>query len=89
MIAIPTEYVAKEYLEEPTLLNNTLFRAAITSWAVNSNYPDGILNGTIGQMGEIPIETQALLIDNGIHWTEKFSDEVMRCLPATVRHQLI
>ena len=77
---IPTEHVPHEFLKKPNDFPNTLWSASIKKWSISSQYPLGIVHGSIGQRGEISVETEALLIDNGITWNE-FSDEVLSCLP--------
>ncbi|KAI8996067.1 hypothetical protein BC832DRAFT_519063, partial [Gaertneriomyces semiglobifer] len=80
LIAIPVEHVPKEFLQDPVAYSRILFKATSGKWPATSQHPFGVVTGTLGQMGEIPIETEALLTDAGIDWNE-FSDEVLACLP--------
>ena len=81
-MAIPLEHAPKEFLQTPDAFSEVLFRAHVRKWQATSQHPFGVVTGTIGQMGEIPIETEALLCDAGIDW-EEFPDEVLECLPPT------
>ncbi|KAJ3174549.1 hypothetical protein HK101_010950 [Irineochytrium annulatum] len=80
--AIPVENAPHEYLKNPAAYENHLWQASIKRWPNHLQSPYGIVHGTIGLIGTIAVETEALLIENGIHWDE-FSDEVLACLPAT------
>lgn len=88
-IAIPSAYVPKEFIEDPDSFESTLFRAAIIKWPARLNHPEGKLFGTIGQIGEIAVESEAILLNNGITWDERFGDAEMECLPATVKCSVI
>ncbi|XP_076018288.1 DIS3-like exonuclease 2 [Genypterus blacodes] len=59
---------------------STLFICRITDWAADSNFAEGRLAKTLGQAGEIEPETEGILIEYGIDFSE-FSDEVLDCLP--------
>ncbi|KAJ3280299.1 hypothetical protein HK104_000770 [Borealophlyctis nickersoniae] len=82
LLAIPIEHAPKDWLAKPQAFENVLYRAMVRKWQATSNHPFGVVTGVIGQMGEIPIETDALLCDAGIDWDE-FSEDVDECLPAT------
>ncbi|KAJ3162413.1 hypothetical protein HDU86_004893 [Geranomyces michiganensis] len=81
LMAIPVEDVPKEFLQDPAAYSEILFKANVRKWSAASQYPFGIVTGTLGQMGEISVESAALLTDAGVVWDE-FSDEVLACLPA-------
>ena len=83
LISISKEVVPKEFLSNPNSFASILVTASITSWPVKSKYPHGTYIGKLGQIGEIPIETEALLVSAGISWGD-FSESVLDCLPLTV-----
>ncbi|KND02723.1 VacB and RNase II family 3'-5' exoribonuclease [Spizellomyces punctatus DAOM BR117] len=80
LLAIPIEHAPKDFLQDPVAYQNILFKAAVLRWPASSQHPFGVVTGTLGQMGEISIETDALLVDAGVTW-DAFSDEVLACLP--------
>ncbi|KAJ3388848.1 hypothetical protein HDU92_001336, partial [Lobulomyces angularis] len=82
-INVASAYIPKEYVQNPKLLKNLLFRVAIKHWGPSSMCPQGLYRGKLGVMGEIGIETEAALINAGITWDERFPSAVMRCLPKT------
>ncbi|KAI8922348.1 hypothetical protein DFJ77DRAFT_495624 [Powellomyces hirtus] len=82
LIAIPVEDAPRDFLSDPAAFGNILFKATVRKWPAKEQYPLGAVTGTLGQMGEISIESAALLVDAGVVWDE-FSDEVLACLPAT------
>ena len=63
-------------------LRTTLYTATLSKWAASSRHPFGRLGGPLGQIGELEVESKALLVDNDVR-TEPFSDAVIACLPAT------
>ncbi|KAJ3180051.1 hypothetical protein HDU87_002274 [Geranomyces variabilis] len=81
LIAIPVENVPREFLQDPAAFSQILFKAKVRKWSANSQYPIGVVTGTLGQMGEISVESAALLVDAGVVWDD-FSDDVLACLPA-------
>jgi exoribonuclease R len=87
-ILIPNQLVPSEILKEKEEFANTLYTAKITTWEDSSIYPRGIYTGKLGQMGELPTESEALLVSSGITW-EEFSDEVLESLVPTVRFHSI
>ncbi|KAJ3233189.1 hypothetical protein HDU81_002391 [Chytriomyces hyalinus] len=81
-VVIPVEHAPSEFLKAPHAFASTLWRATISRWPAHCQYPYGKVGGMMGLMGEIPVETESLLLENGITWSD-FSDEVLRCLPPT------
>ncbi|XP_008275897.1 DIS3-like exonuclease 2 isoform X1 [Stegastes partitus] len=59
---------------------NTLFICRITNWPADSNFAEGHLAKTLGQAGEIEPETEGILTEYDVDFSE-FSDEVLDCLP--------
>jgi exoribonuclease R len=83
ILQIPIELAHSEFVKNPVGHKNTLFHARIKNWSAASNYPIGIVDGLIGMIGEIPVETSALLTDSGITWDE-FPPNIEKCLPKMV-----
>jgi exoribonuclease R len=84
---IDREIAPKEFLDTPEAFDKTYFTASIKRWNASHSHPSGFVTGKLGQMGEIPIETEALLVDAGVTWSE-FAEDVLEDLPATVRYVL-
>ncbi|KAI8815729.1 uncharacterized protein EV422DRAFT_488300, partial [Fimicolochytrium jonesii] len=82
LMAIPTEHAPREFMQDPTAYSTILFKASMGRWPSTSQHPFGVVTGTLGQLGEISIETEALLVDAGVTW-DTFTDEVISCLPRT------
>jgi exoribonuclease R len=82
-IMIPTETVSKETLNETALFDNTLFTCMIKKWGDSSLFPLGEYTGKLGQMGQLAVESEALLVSAGVTW-DTFSDDVLDSLPQTV-----
>jgi DIS3-like exonuclease 2 len=82
-IEIKVENAPHDYLKNPLAFEDHKFKASIKNWSSNRQYPSGIVHGSVGLAGTIPVETEALLIENGITWSD-FSDDVIECLPALV-----
>uniref|UniRef100_A0A3Q1FN38 DIS3-like exonuclease 2 n=1 Tax=Acanthochromis polyacanthus TaxID=80966 RepID=A0A3Q1FN38_9TELE len=59
---------------------NTLFICRITNWAADSNFAEGQLAKTLGQAGEIEPETEGILTEYDVDFSD-FSNEVLDCLP--------
>ncbi|XP_029971606.1 DIS3-like exonuclease 2 isoform X2 [Salarias fasciatus] len=62
---------------------STLFICRITGWAADSAFADGRLAKTLGQAGEIEPETEGILTEYDVDFSE-FSDEVLGCLPTAL-----
>ncbi|KAI0530642.1 hypothetical protein KFK09_000189 [Dendrobium nobile] len=61
------------------LLNKRII-VEVDSWDCSSKYPCGHHVRTIGEIGEIEVETEVILIENDINST-KFSLQALACLP--------
>ncbi|KAI9339345.1 hypothetical protein BDR26DRAFT_975239 [Obelidium mucronatum] len=81
-IVVPVEHVPIEFLKTPGEFNDTLWKVSISKWPAHCQYPYGKVGGMMGLRGEIPVETESLLLENGITWSD-FSEEVLACLPPT------
>ncbi|XP_038134792.1 DIS3-like exonuclease 2 isoform X1 [Cyprinodon tularosa] len=64
----------------PSNFANTLFICRITDWAADSNFALGQLAKTLGQAGEIEPETEGILTEYDVDFSE-FTEEVLDCLP--------
>ncbi|MBN3283519.1 DI3L2 exonuclease, partial [Polyodon spathula] len=62
---------------------NTLFVCRITEWRDDSNFAEGRLAKSLGQAGEIEPETEGILIEYDVDFSE-FSKEVLGCLPQSL-----
>ena len=83
-MTIDRELAPKEFLDNPKAFEKTFFTACIRKWNAKSNMPFGVVTGKLGQMGELPVETEALLVDAGVTWSD-FDEKVLEDLPPTVR----
>ncbi|XP_074506588.1 DIS3-like exonuclease 2 isoform X2 [Sebastes fasciatus] len=70
----------EDFCSRPGDYANTLFICRITNWASDSNFAEGQLAKTLGQAGEIEPETEGILIEYEVDFSE-FPDEVLDCLP--------
>ncbi|XP_033895568.2 DIS3-like exonuclease 2 [Acipenser ruthenus] len=62
---------------------NTLFVCRITEWRDDSNFAEGRLAKSLGQAGEIEPETEGILTEYDVDFSE-FSKEVLGCLPQSL-----
>ncbi|KAJ3031811.1 UNVERIFIED_CONTAM: hypothetical protein HDU68_012317 [Siphonaria sp. JEL0065] len=81
-VVVPVEHVPIEFLKAPSQFTDTLWKLSISKWPAHCQYPYGKVGGMMGLRGEIPVETESLLLENGITWSD-FSEEVLACLPPT------
>ncbi|KAJ3346084.1 hypothetical protein HDU91_007139 [Kappamyces sp. JEL0680] len=81
-LLIPSQIVPSEVLKQKADFCSNLYTAKITEWNETSVYPKGMFTGHLGQMGELPTESEALLVSAGIYW-EDFSDAVLASLVPT------
>lgn len=79
LIAIPTEQAPRDFVENHQSYANTIFVAAIKRWPITSLHPFGTLLETLGPMGNIEVETKALLRDNNFP-VDEFPDNVKKNL---------
>lgn len=70
----------EDFCSRPGDYANTLFICRITNWAADSNFAEGQLAKTLGQAGEIEPETEGILTEYDVDFSD-FSDEVLDCLP--------
>lgn len=77
LIAIPTEQAPRDFVEKHMDYADRIFVACIKRWPITSLHPFGTLVECLGKMGELKVETDALLRDNNFA-SDEFSDAVTR-----------
>ncbi|MCJ1308162.1 hypothetical protein MMC25_001814 [Agyrium rufum] len=77
LIAIPTEQAPRDFVEKHQDYANKIFVACIKRWPITSLHPFGTLNEQLGDMGDLKVETDALLRDNNFG-PDDFSDAVLK-----------
>ncbi|KAH7914175.1 SSD1 protein [Hygrophoropsis aurantiaca] len=82
LIAIPTEQAPADFVQNSEAYVNKLFVACIKRHPISSLHPFGTLAEELGPIGDIEVETSALLKDCNFP-TEEFTDSVLKCLPPT------
>ncbi|KAG0301184.1 hypothetical protein BGZ98_008554 [Dissophora globulifera] len=80
LIAIPIDQAPDDFVENHAAYAHKLFIATIKRWPLSSLHPFGHLERELGDIGNIEIETEALLADNNIT-TTPFGEKVEKCLP--------
>lgn len=80
LIAIPTEQAPPDFVQNSEAYVNRLFVACIKRHPISSLHPFGTLVEELGPIGNIEVETSALLKDCNFP-TEEFTDNVLKCLP--------
>ncbi|XP_007900590.1 DIS3-like exonuclease 2 isoform X3 [Callorhinchus milii] len=82
-ILVPLEDCPEDFMARPGDYGNILFICRIVDWRDDSNFADGRLAKSLGQAGEIEPETEGILIEYDVDFSE-FSDEVLNCLPKSL-----
>ncbi|KAM3519573.1 hypothetical protein MY4038_009751 [Beauveria bassiana] len=77
LIAIPTEQAPRDFVEKHQDYADRIFVACIKRWPITSLHPFGTLVEQLGPMGDLKVETDALLRDNNFS-SDEFSDAVLR-----------
>ncbi|KAH9938167.1 uncharacterized protein B0H18DRAFT_965883 [Fomitopsis serialis] len=80
LIAIPTEQAPADFVQNSEAYADKLFVACIKRHPISSLHPFGTLVEELGPIGDIEVETSALLKDCNFP-TEEFSENVLKCLP--------
>ncbi|KAF9108310.1 hypothetical protein BGX27_008401 [Mortierella sp. AM989] len=80
LIAIPIDQAPEDFVENHASYGHRLFIATIKRWPLSSLHPFGHLERELGNIGNIDIETEALLADNNVI-TTVFGEKVEKCLP--------
>lgn len=68
------------FYKDPASYHTKLVRARLVSWREASYMPMGKYEGMVGEVGEIASETEALLRQYHVDWSD-FSKEIMNSLP--------
>ncbi|KAM0278551.1 hypothetical protein ACHAQH_005119 [Verticillium albo-atrum] len=79
LIAIPTEQAPRDFVEKHQDYADRIFVACIKRWPITSLHPFGTLVEQLGRMGDLKVETDALLRDNNFA-SDEFSDAVLRSI---------
>ena len=79
LIAIPTEQAPRDFVEKHHEYANRIFVACIKRWPITSLHPFGTLVEQLGEMGDLKVETDALLRDNNFG-SDEFSDAVIKSI---------
>ncbi|KAL2887820.1 Protein SSD1 [Ceratocystis lukuohia] len=82
LIAIPTEQAPQDFVENHQAYADRIFVASIKRWPITSLHPFGTLVEQLGKMGDVKVETDALLRDNNFA-SDEFSDAVIRSVGLT------
>ena len=77
LIAIPTEQAPRDFVEKHQEYANCIFVACIKRWPITSLHPFGTLVECLGKMGDLKVETDALLRDNNFG-ADDFSEAVLK-----------
>ena len=77
LIAIPTEQAPRDFVEKHQVYADQIFVACIKRWPITSLHPFGTLVEPLGRMGDLRVETDALLRDNNFS-SDQFSDAVLK-----------
>ncbi|XP_061790965.1 DIS3-like exonuclease 2 [Nerophis lumbriciformis] len=79
-INVPLTDCPENFCSRPGDYASTLFICRITDWPSDNNFAEGRLAKTLGQAGEIEPETEGILVEYDVDFSD-FSDEVLACLP--------
>jgi protein SSD1 len=82
LIAIPTEQAPRDFVEKHQDYADRIFVACIKRWPITSLHPFGTLVEQLGRMGDLKVETDALLRDNNFA-SDEFSEAVLRSVGLT------
>ncbi|XP_036410600.1 DIS3-like exonuclease 2 [Megalops cyprinoides] len=79
-VNVPLADCPDDFVSRPGDYANTLFICRITAWHDNSTFAEGRLAKSLGQAGEIEPETEGILTEYDVDFSE-FSEDVLSCLP--------
>ena len=79
LIAIPTEQAPRDFVDKHQDYANRIFVACIKRWPITSLHPFGTLVEQLGEMGDLRVETDALLRDNNFA-SDEFSEAVLKAV---------
>ncbi|XP_072111379.1 DIS3-like exonuclease 2 [Mobula birostris] len=79
-ILVPMEDCPEDFMTRPGDYANILFICRIVDWKYDCNFASGRLTRSLGQAGEIEPETEGILIEYDVDFSD-FPAEVLECLP--------
>ncbi|KAM9323650.1 DIS3-like exonuclease 2 [Pholidichthys leucotaenia] len=79
-INVPLADCPSDFTSHSDVYTNTLFICRIINWPAESFFAEGQLSKTLGQAGEIEPETEGILMEHEVDFSE-FSHDVLDCLP--------
>ncbi|MEJ1272141.1 DIS3 like 3'-5' exoribonuclease 2 [Cricetulus griseus] len=82
-IYVPLKDCPQDFITRPKDYTNTLFICRIIDWKEDCNFALGQLAKSLGQAGEIEPETEGILTEYGVDFSD-FSSEVLECLPQSL-----
>ncbi|XP_040609052.1 DIS3-like exonuclease 2 isoform X1 [Mesocricetus auratus] len=82
-IYVPLKDCPQDFMTRPKDYTNTLFICRIIDWKEDCNFALGQLAKSLGQAGEIEPETEGILTEYGVDFSD-FSSEVLECLPQSL-----
>ncbi|NXR15165.1 DI3L2 exonuclease, partial [Semnornis frantzii] len=85
---VPRVYVSladcpPDFVTRPEDYSNILFICRIVDWKEDSNFATGQLAKSLGQAGEIEPETEGILTEYGVDFSD-FPPEALECLPQSL-----
>ncbi|XP_039344667.1 DIS3-like exonuclease 2 isoform X3 [Mauremys reevesii] len=85
---VPRAYVSladcpPDFVSRPEDYSSTLFICRIVDWREDSNFAIGQMAKSLGQAGEIEPETDGILTEYGVDFSD-FSQDVLECLPQSL-----
>ncbi|XP_023578022.1 DIS3-like exonuclease 2 isoform X1 [Octodon degus] len=82
-IYVPLKDCPQDFVTRPKDYASTLFICRIVDWKEDSNFALGKLAKSLGEAGEIEPETEGILTEYGVDFSD-FSSEVLDCLPQSL-----
>ncbi|XP_074171081.1 DIS3-like exonuclease 2 [Rhinolophus sinicus] len=82
-IYVPLKDCPQDFVTRPKDYASTLFICRIVDWKEDNSFALGQLAKSLGQAGEIEPETEGILTEYGVDFSD-FSSEVLDCLPQGV-----
>ncbi|XP_076370969.1 dis3 like 3'-5' exoribonuclease 2 [Tachypleus tridentatus] len=86
-IVVPMNECPQGFFERPADFAKTLFIARITHWDKSATFPKGTLQRSLGEAGQIEPETEGILMENGVDYSE-FPEESLHGLPSDIPWQI-
>ncbi|XP_069753159.1 DIS3-like exonuclease 2 isoform X2 [Narcine bancroftii] len=82
-ILVPIEDCPENFMARPADYGSILFICCIVDWRADCNFANGFLTRSLGQAGEIEPETEGILIEYDVDFSD-FSHKVLECLPKSL-----